>query len=82
MKTTLRIGETREARTNCSTISPVERLDLKPIVPVAQNLQPILQPTWDETHRVDLTPPERALPLYFPKRVSYFMITASTSDPL
>lgn len=45
MKTTLRICEKQEAWTNCSTISPDERLFLNPMLPVAQNLQPILQPT-------------------------------------
>lgn len=45
MKTILRMGDKREACTSCSTISPDERLFLNPILPVAQNVQPILQPT-------------------------------------
>lgn len=45
MKTTLRIGVKREAWTNCSTISPDDKWLLNPMLPVAQNLQPILQPT-------------------------------------
>ena len=45
MNTTFRICEKREACTNCSTISPDDRLFLNPMVPVAQNLQPILHPT-------------------------------------
>jgi len=45
MKTTLRMGDKLEACTNCSTISPDDRLLLNPMLPVAQNLQPILHPT-------------------------------------
>lgn len=45
MKTTFRIGDKEDACTNCSTISPEERLFLNPIDPVAQNLQAILHPT-------------------------------------
>lgn len=51
MKTTFRMCEKRCAWTNCSTISPDDRLFLKPIVPVAQNLQPILQPTLKNSKR-------------------------------
>lgn len=36
----------REACTNCSRISPDERLLLNPMLPVAQKLQPILHPTY------------------------------------
>lgn len=54
---------------------------LKPIVPVAQNLQPILHPTCDDTHSVERTPPGRGFPSYFPSRVSYRMTTASTDSP-
>lgn len=36
----------------CSRISPALRFPLNPICPVAQNVQPIAQPTCDETHTV------------------------------
>lgn len=45
MKTILRMVDKWEACTNCSTISPEDRLFLNPMVPVAQNVQPILHPT-------------------------------------
>lgn len=54
MKTTFRMCEKRCAWTNCSTISPDDRLFLKPIVPVAQNLQPILQPTLKNSKSIKL----------------------------
>ena len=41
-----------DARTTCSTISPVVRCRVKPAWPVAQNPQPIAQPAWVETHTV------------------------------
>ena len=37
--------------------------------------------TWDDMHRVDLRPPGRGFPAYFPKRVSYLITTASTRAP-
>lgn len=46
MKTTFRMVDKREAWTNCSTISPEVRLLLNPMLPVAQNVQPILHPTF------------------------------------
>lgn len=45
MNTTLRTGITPLACTSCSTISPVVRSAVRPIVPVAQKVQPIWQPT-------------------------------------
>lgn len=33
-------------------------------------------------HKVALRPPGRGLPPYFPKRVSYLIMTASTKAPL
>lgn len=52
MKTTLRIGEIRDAWTNCSTISPEVKLLLNPIVPVAQKVHPILQPTYPKSPQI------------------------------
>ena len=52
MKTTLRIGDKRNAWTNCSTISPDDRWFLNPMLPVAQNLQPILQPTYNKAQEL------------------------------
>lgn len=49
MKTTFRMRACSLACMSCSTISPAVRLPTKPIVPVAQNVQPIWQPTWEET---------------------------------
>lgn len=37
--------------------------------------------TCDDTHKVDLGPPRRGFPSYFPNLVSYLMITASTEFP-
>jgi hypothetical protein len=37
--------------------------------------------TWDDMHKVDLGPPGRGFPQYFPNRVSYLIITASTNAP-
>ena len=48
MKTTFLICDKREACTNCSTISPDDRLFLNPMLPVAQNVQAILQPTYSK----------------------------------
>ena len=45
-------GEACAARTTCSTISPASRWRSKPAWPVAQNVQPIAQPAWLETHTV------------------------------
>jgi hypothetical protein len=42
---------------SCSTISPALRLPLSPIVPVAQKVQPMLQPTWEEMQSVPRRPP-------------------------
>lgn len=57
MKTMLRIGATWEAWTSCSTISPADKLPFNPMVPVAQNVQPIWQPTFSSTntHKIVMT---------------------------
>lgn len=52
MKTILRMVDKREACTNCSTISPEDRLFLNPMLPVAQNVQPILHPTFLRKERL------------------------------
>lgn len=44
----------RDAWTNYSIISPAKRLLLNPILPVAQKVQPILQPTYEDTHKFSL----------------------------
>lgn len=41
----------------------------------------MLHVTWDDMHKVDLGPPGRGFPLYFPKLLSYLIITASTKPP-
>ena len=38
--------------------------------------------TCEEIQRVDRRPPGRGLPPYFPRRVSYLIMTASTKAPL
>lgn len=50
IKTTLRIADMRDACTNCSRISPDDRLFLNPMLPVAQKLQPILHPTYNNNY--------------------------------
>ena len=58
MKTTCdtRAVVTCWARTTCSTISPASRWRSKPACPVAQNVQPIAQPAWDDTQTVARSP--------------------------
>ena len=46
------LASTRAAATTCSTISPADRLRVRPACPVAQNGQPIPQPACDDTHAV------------------------------
>ena len=41
------------AACNCSRISSVVQERSSPIVPVAQNVQPCRQPTWDDTQSVE-----------------------------
>lgn len=54
MKTTLRIEDSmRLANISCSRIWAVFRFVAFFMVPVAQNRQPILQPTCDDTQSVD-----------------------------
>ena len=50
-----------------TTNLPLLKLPRKPLVPVAQNVQPMAHPTCEETHRV--------------ARVPWRMITASTLSP-
>jgi len=52
MKTTLRMLVTARACQSCSTISPAVRSPLRPMVPVAQKVHPIWQPTSEDTHSV------------------------------
>mmetsp|Transcript_55979 Transcript_55979/g.121865 ORF Transcript_55979/g.121865 Transcript_55979/m.121865 type:complete len:229 (+) Transcript_55979:951-1637(+) len=59
MKTTLesRSSLARSSVANraaCSKISSADKLRLKPICPVAQKVQPMAQPTWDEMQAVRL----------------------------
>ena len=73
MNTTLRRGgmpcslTAALAACNCSRISSVVRELRSPIVPVAQNVQPCRQPTWDDTQSVE--------------KPRCGMITVSTSSP-
>ena len=55
------------ATRTCSTISPADMLRVRPSLPVAQNGQPMPQPTWLEMHRV--------------VRLGYRMSTDSISEP-
>lgn len=48
INTTLRMRVTRLATNSCSKISPLVRSPMMPIVPVAQNVQPIAHPTWEK----------------------------------
>ena len=41
----LRMGDTARACTSCSMISPAVRSPLMPMVPVAQKVHPMMQPT-------------------------------------
>ena len=45
MKTTFRMRATPPACTSCSMISPAVRSAVRPMVPVAQNVHPMAQPT-------------------------------------
>ena len=55
MKTTFdrrRGAAARAANMTCSMTSPALRCLVKPACPVAQNVQPMAHPAWDETHTV------------------------------
>jgi len=80
------------ARSSCSTISARLRWRRKPSVAVAQNVQPIAQPTWVDTQSVSRSPSGiRTLSIVAPsrKRKSSFCVPseerltfASVSDPM
>ena len=79
MNTTLRTSAPalRRACTSCSRISPLDRFPSSPMVPVAQKLQPILQPTCELTHSVVRGSPATRRAVLAPWRIT----TVSTRSP-
>mmetsp|Transcript_9673 Transcript_9673/g.24595 ORF Transcript_9673/g.24595 Transcript_9673/m.24595 type:complete len:236 (+) Transcript_9673:43-750(+) len=93
MNTTLRMrGVCCSAWSSCSTISPACRFPTRPMVPVAQKVQPIWQPTCEDTQTVarllGFRPRHQSASSLSPilletdsRSESHRMITVSTASP-